>query len=673
MSETSPGAVTGAPALAADARAALPGGPGGPGAPGGPGGPGGAESASPRQRGRALRRVLGRPLTLFCLTLLALQALIALAAPLLAPYDPLHPEVQDKLQGPSGDHWLGTDDLGRDTLSRLLYGTRTALLASTQSVAIGLVLGVCVGLFVGYRGGWWDRIGMRVADVMQSIPALLLALALVAVLGNGLGNAMLAVGLVFAVSFMRITRAVVLAERERLYVDAARVLGLRRSAIMFRQVLPNVSAPLIVQASIAAGTALLIEATLSFLGVGVDSSQVSWGAMLDASRQHVVDHPLLAILPGAALTLSVLVFNLLGDGLRDAASPRRGGPSGPRPKGGSGRSGPAAAPADHIPSLPEDVLLSVEGLTVADPQGSELASGVTFHIRRGETFGLVGESGCGKSITASAILGLLPRGVTVTSGTVRLGDTELTGLRGENLRKVRGLRVGMVFQDPISALSPVHTVGRQLTDAIRAHRDVSLQEATERAAELLDLVGVDRPRERLKDYPHQFSGGMAQRVVIAGALACDPELLIADEPTTALDVTIQAQVLDLLASLRERLSMSLLIITHDLGVVADSCDRIAVMYAGQIVEQRTVEDAFARPRHPYTEALLAAVPHAGADGEPLPTIPGRVPPAWDWPAGCRFHPRCRYATDLCRTGAVALDERGARCVRGGELQLVGAR
>ncbi|MET8824651.1 dipeptide/oligopeptide/nickel ABC transporter permease/ATP-binding protein [Streptomyces sp. NPDC004610] len=648
MSETSPGAVTGAPALAAD-----------------PGGP-----PAPRRRGRTLRRVLGRRLTLVCLSLLALQAAVALAAPLLAPYDPLHPEVSDKLQGPSGDHWLGTDDLGRDTLSRLIYGTRTALLASTQSVALGLVLGVCAGLYVGYRGGWWDRIGMRVADVLQSIPALLLALALVAVLGNGLGNAMLAVGLVFAVSFLRITRAVVLAERERLYVDAARVLGLRRSAIMFRQVLPNVSAPLIVQASIAAGTALLIEATLSFLGVGVDSSQVSWGAMLDASRQYVVDQPLLAILPGAALTLSVLVFNLLGDGLRDAASPRGAAPA---PRRAKTATAAVPSPADHTPPAPADALLTVTDLTVSDSQGSELASRVSFHIRRGETFGLVGESGCGKSITASAILGLLPRGVTVTSGSVRLDGTELTGLRGEELRRVRGLRVGMVFQDPISALSPVHTVGRQLTDAIRAHRDVSLREATERAAELLDLVGVDRPRERLRDYPHQFSGGMAQRVVIAGALACDPELLIADEPTTALDVTIQAQVLDLLASLRERLSMSLLIITHDLGVVADSCDRIAVMYAGQIVEQRTVGDAFARPRHPYTEALLAAVPRATADGEPLPTIPGRVPPAWDWPAGCRFHPRCVYATDACASGAVALDEGGARCVRAAELHLAGAR
>ncbi|MGW1978187.1 dipeptide/oligopeptide/nickel ABC transporter permease/ATP-binding protein [Streptomyces sp. NPDC001889] len=625
--------------------------------------------AGPRVRARTLRRMVRQPITLICLALLLLQIAVALAAPLIAPYDPAAPDVANKLQGPGAEHWLGTDDLGRDTLSRLLYGTRTALLASAESVVIGLVLGVGLGVLVGYRGGWWDRIGMRIADVMQSIPALLLALALVAVLGNGLGNAMLAVGLIFAVSFMRITRAVVLAEREKLYVDAARVLGLRSSGIMLRQVLPNVSPPLIVQASIALGTALLIEATLSFLGVGIDASQVSWGAMLDASRQHVSEHPLLAILPGAAITLSVLVFNLLGDGLRDAGSPRSSG--GKRARGAVAAA-PAMVRADRAPA-PSDALLRVDGVTVTDANGAQLVSGVSFHINPGETFGLVGESGCGKSITASAILGLLPRGVAVESGSIRLGETELAGLGGEALRQVRGRRIGMVFQDPGSALSPVHTVGRQLTDAVRAHSGLSRAAAGERAAELLALVGVPNPRERLKDYPHQFSGGMAQRVVIAGALACDPELLIADEPTTALDVTIQAQVLDLLASLRERLGMSLLLITHDLGVVADSCDRIAVMYAGQIVEERTVADAFAAPRHPYTEALLAAVPHGGTDGEPLATIPGRVPPAWAWPRGCRFHPRCPYATDGCRTGTVPMDSGGARCLRASELDLAGAR
>jgi peptide/nickel transport system permease protein len=296
----------------------------------------------------------------------------------------------------------------------------------------------------------------------------------------------------------------------------------------------------------------------------------------------------------------------------------------------------------------------------------ELISDVSLQLRRGEILGVVGESGCGKSMTAAAVLGLLPAGVQVQSGSVRLGDTELVGLDEAQARHIRGRRIGMVFQDASAALSPVHTIGRQLVDAIRAHRDLSAAQAHARAVELLTDVGVPDAARRMNEYPHQFSGGMAQRVVIACALACDPELLIADEPTTALDVTIQAQVLDLLLELRRRLSMSILLITHDLGVVADVCDRVAVMYAGQVVELGAAEQTLVRPRHPYTAALLAAMPGGGAPtgsgAHLITTIPGRVPPAWAWPTGCRFHPRCPHATAACRATPVAL-ERNVRCTR----------
>ncbi|MCC6209900.1 MAG: dipeptide/oligopeptide/nickel ABC transporter permease/ATP-binding protein [Burkholderiales bacterium] len=614
-----------------------------------------------------MKRLL-QPVPLVCLAWLALLAALALGAGAIAPHDPHLPAIKHRLASPGALYWLGTDDLGRDTLSRLIFGARTALLASFESVGIGLAAGVSLGLAAGYLGGWWDRVAMRLADVMQSIPALLLALALIGVLGKGLANAMVAVGVIFAVSFLRITRAVVLAEREQLYVDAARVLGLRPFAILLRQILPNIAAPLIVQASIALGTALLIEAMLSFLGVGAESNEVSWGAMLDTARQFQSQQPLLPVFPGLAITFSVLAFNLLGDVLRDAMMPA--GTAHPR----AATLAPAAPADTPPPPAAEDALLAVRDLTVAAPGGAELLSGVSFHLRRGETLGLVGESGCGKSITAAAIMGLLPAGVGVASGSIRLGGAELVGLPESELRRVRGKRAGMVFQEPVAALSPVHTVGRQLVDAVRAHEGktgrLSGRAARERAAELLAMVGVPDPRRRLDDYPHQFSGGMAQRVVIAGALACEPELLIADEPTTALDVTIQAQVLDLLMDLRERLSMSVLLITHDLGVVADACDRLAVMYAGQIVETGTVEAAFARPRHPYTAALLAAMPRGEGSGTALATIPGRVPPAWDWPAGCRFHPRCAHALPGCAAAPVALAD-GVRCRRSGELHLQG--
>ncbi|GAA4332304.1 dipeptide/oligopeptide/nickel ABC transporter permease/ATP-binding protein [Variovorax defluvii] len=608
-------------------------------------------------------KALARPFVLLPAAWLLLLLACAVAAPLVAPYDPFHPDLKHRLEAPNALYWLGTDDLGRDTLSRLVFGARTALLASLESVAIGAVLGIGIGLAAGYLGGWLDRVAMRLADVMQSIPAVLLALALIGVFGKGLGNAMLAVGLIFSVSFMRITRAVVLAERERLYVDAARVLGLGPLAIMLRQILPNVAGPLVVQASISLGTALLIEAMLSFLGVGADSTQVSWGAMLETARQFQSEQPFLPVLPGVAITLTVLAFNLLGDALRDSLLP--GGPRVPRRAAAVTAARPVADDVGWVEALPADTLLRIEHLTVRlqGPQGdAELLSDVSLHLRRGEVLGLVGESGCGKSITAAAIIGLLPPAARVSGGSVRLGETELVGMDEALARRVRGRRIGMVFQDAVAALSPVHTVGRQLIDAVRAHGGLDARQARARAIELLEMVGVPDAQRRMDDYPHQFSGGMAQRVVIAGALACDPELLIADEPTTALDVTIQAQVLDLLMELRERLGMSILLITHDLGVVADACDRVAVMYAGQMVETGPVREVLARPRHPYTAALLAAMPKGGGDAAVLATIPGRVPPAWAWPQGCRFHPRCPHAGEVCAGAAVGLVQ-GVRCVR----------
>jgi peptide/nickel transport system permease protein len=632
------------------------------------------ESASPWPRLGRLRALLA-PVPIACIAWLVLLLVLALAAPYIAPYDPHQPAIKSRLEGPSLAHLLGTDDLGRDTLSRLIFGARTALLASFESVAIGLAAGVSIGLLVGYLGGWYDRVAMRLADVMQSIPALLLALALIGVLGKGLGNAMVAVGVIFAVSFLRITRAVVLAEREQLYVDAARVLGLRMPAILLGQILPNVAPPLIVQASISLGTALLIEAMLSFLGVGAESTEVSWGAMLDTARQFQGQQPMLPIFPGLAITFSVLAFNLLGDALRDATQPAAAGMTGsqPAPRPAGTRAGRVNGSGADAPADP-DTLLDVSDLTVrADLGGgreAELLSAVSFQLRRGETLGLVGESGCGKSITATAVIGLLPLGVRVAAGSVRLAGADLVGLREDQLRHVRGRRIGMVFQEPMAALSPVHTIGRQISDAVRAHSGLGARAAMARAAELLALVGVPDPQRRLADYPHQFSGGMAQRVVIAAALACEPELLIADEPTTALDVTIQAQVLDLLMDLRQRLSMAVLLITHDLGVVADACDRVAVMYAGEVVEVGGVQATFARPRHPYTAALLAAMPRGEGSSVSLATIPGRVPPAWAWPQGCRFHPRCPHADAACARQAGALLD-GVRCRRAGELQLKG--
>ena len=296
-------------------------------------------------------------------------------------------------------------------------------------------------------------------------------------------------------------------------------------------------------------------------------------------------------------------------------------------------------------------LLEINNLVTAfhTPAGRVPAvDGVSLSIERGKTLGLVGESGCGKSVTAMSILRLVASPGVIESGEILLaregGSVDLTQLPEPELRKVRGGRIGMIFQEPMTSLNPVFTIGDQIAEAVLLHRAVPRAAARARALEMLKLVRLADPEQRLDEYPHQLSGGMRQRVMIAMALACEPDLVIADEPTTALDVTIQAQILELLSDLRRRLQTSLLLITHDLGVVAETCDEVAVMYAGRIVERAPAAELFANPQHPYTIGLLAARPAAGVRHEgPLRTIPGMVPLPQNFPAGCRFHPRCAYA------------------------------
>jgi len=275
--------------------------------------------------------------------------------------------------------------------------------------------------------------------------------------------------------------------------------------------------------------------------------------------------------------------------------------------------------------------------------------GVSFHVNRGEVLGIVGESGSGKSVTSLSVMQLIPRppGELVAGSSIRLRGEELVGAPEARLRQLRGNDIAMIFQEPMTSLNPVFPVGEQIVEALRLHRRMDGREARREAVALLRLVGIPSPEERTHDYPHQLSGGQRQRVMIAMALACEPDLLIADEPTTALDVTIQAQILDLIAELRQRLGMAVILITHDLGVVAEVCDRVLVMYAGQVVEQGTVQDIFREPRHPYTEGLLRAIPRLGQRTERLAVIPGVVPSPVDWPAGCRFHTRCPYGWETC--------------------------
>ncbi|MDX6740093.1 dipeptide/oligopeptide/nickel ABC transporter permease/ATP-binding protein [Actinocorallia sp. A-T 12471] len=626
--------------------------------------------ASAPRGGGSLALTLGRirrqPVTVVAAAFLLLVAAVALLAPLLAPYDPNEGDFDAVLTGPSAAHWLGTDELGRDTLSRLLYGSRIALLVAVGSVGVAMAIGVPLGLLLGYKGGWYDRLGSRALDISDALPGLLVGFAVIAILGRGLLNLMLAIGLIFCMSFARMTRAVALAEREKVYLDAARVAGLRTPEILFRQVLPNLTGPLSVQAAVFMGSAIGVESALSFLGLGLDTETPSWGGMLSVAADEQARQPFLAFPPGLAIILTVLAFNLFSDGVGDALGGARRKPARRR-----GRV-PAHAIGSPTKARPADpsALLEVRDMTVelVSAKAVPLVQGVSLTVRPGEVVGLLGESGSGKSMLARAVLGLLPPGTRRAAGSVFLGGGEITGLSEKELREVRGRGVAVVFQDPMTALSPVHTIGAQLAEPLRAHFGMTRAQARERAAELLARVGVENPRTRLDAYPHQFSGGMAQRVAIALALTAKPRLLIADEATSALDVTTQSQVLDLLLDLRDEFGMAVLMITHDLGVVAETCDRAAVMYAGEIVETGDVATLFARPRHPYTAALLAADPSGEAASGRLPTIPGGVPLAGEWPSGCHFANRCAFSKEGCVKSPIPISDE-VRCVRSHELTL----
>jgi peptide/nickel transport system permease protein len=512
---------------------------------------------------------------------------------------------------------------------------------------------------------------MWVVDVLFSLPLILLALAIVAALGTGLVPAMIAVGILLSTRFARLTRGVTLAEREELYVDAARITGLSTPTILRRYILPNLLPTLIVQVAIISGVILLISAVLSFIGVGSAPDSYDWGAMLNQARQEMLTDTWQLVPSVLAVVLTVLAFNLVGDAVRDAI----GRDTSTNVLSRTSRVDIVEAETAHA----HDATLSVRDITVEFPAGDEdtvnrILDRVSIEVRPGETLGLVGESGSGKSMTAFTALGLTPAPGRLVQGSIRFDGRDVTSIREREWQTIRGLEIGMIFQEPVAALNPGLTIGAHLMEPLQVHLGLRRRAARNRAADLLGMVHVPDPLRRLDEYPHQFSGGMAQRVGIAMALACEPKLLIADEPTTALDVTVQGQVLDLLQEIQERLHMAMILITHDLGVVAEVADRVAVMYAGQIVETASVTELFFSPRHPYTQALLATMPqsHSSRDTD-LAVIPGMVPPPSAWPAGCRFHPRCAHAVAACRAEAPAAeilpDGRMSRCLRTHELEI----
>lgn len=601
---------------------------------------------------------------------LATLVICALFAEWLAPYDPLSQNLINALQSPSMGHWLGTDDLGRDVLSRMIYGSRIAVIAACEATGLAVLIGVPIGLFIGYRGGWWDWITMRVVEAIVSIPGIMVAIVIIAILGTGLHRAMFALGILYSTAFLRLARSIVLTEREEVYVKSARVVGASSTRILIRHIFLNIAPPLIVQVTLTVGAVLLAEAGLSFIGIGVQPPQASWGTMLNTAAAYMELNAFLAVPPGLAIVATVLAVNLLGDVLRDSIG--RGVRMPPSPPSKT-KAQVRTAPVTQITARADDALV-VEGLEVLiSPKGGvevPVVTDMSFRIAKGETLGLVGESGSGKTVTGLALMGLIGAGGRITQGRVSLDGSNLLGLTPKQLVKARGNDVAMVFQDPTTSLNPAFTVGNQIAEVLRVKQGLSKRAAWDRTVELIDRVGIPRASERARSYPHELSGGMAQRIAIARSLSCAPKLLIADEPTTALDVTVQQEILDLFRDLQDEFGMAMLFVTHDLAVAADVCDRIAVMYCGEIVETAPVDDLFAAPQHPYTSGLLSAMPHGASGKPPLPVIRGSVPMPGHWPTGCRFSARCPHATAECDRPVPLLGEdRMTRCVRAKEISL----
>ncbi len=597
----------------------------------------------------------------FGAVVLGVIVVLALITPLLPLHPPNVTNTANRFLRPLADgHLLGTDHLGRDLLSRLLWGTRLSLAVGFAAAILAGTVGAAIGIIAGYFGGRTDNTIMRGVDMLMAFPYILLALAIVAALGPGLMNALIAVAVVNIPFFARNIRGITVGIAHKEFIDAARLSGMGHTRILLTEVLPNVVPVIVIAMSTTIGWMILETAGLSFLGLGSQPPQADLGSMLGEARSAMISAPHTSIVPGVMILLIVMSINLLGDGIRDALDPRlRSG----------ALSRPMAATLVKRAAAPEPAgegLLRIDALETQFHVGKRIyraVGGVSLSLKPGECVGLIGESGSGKSVTALSVMGLVasPPGV-ITGGAVRLNGEDLIGAPYARLRELRGSRVAYIFQDPLATLHPLYRIGDQLAEAILCHRRIPRAEAMARAEKLLADVRIPNPKARARAYPHELSGGMRQRVGIAMALANEPEVIIADEPTTALDVTVQAQILSLLDDLRRDRGLAILFITHDFGVVGQLCDRVAVMYAGRIVEEGATATVLENPAHPYTRRLIACVPELGAGRRVLAAIPG-LPPAVDsLPAGCAFAPRCDKATDACRQGEIPLSG-GARKVR----------
>ena len=541
---------------------------------------------------------------------------------------------------------------------------------------IAIALGVPFGLLAGYIGGVFDGATNFVVNVLFSLPGFVILLAVAFITSNNLSAIMGALGVLASATILRLVRAATQSARNRLYVDYARITALSRARILQRHILPNILGPVIVQVFYLFSLAFIICASLSFLTLGFNPETPSWGQMVYEATQNIYQHGWLMVPVGVVLTVTVLALNHLGATLRHALPQAAARPVFVTSRSKNLQVAPPAPTTDSGPTAsvdpPADALLAVQRLSVSFPGDNgrfNVVDGLDLVVKQGETLGLVGESGSGKTMTALALLGLVAAPGLIEVGSYSFDGVDIAAGGEKALSQLRGHKIAYVSQEPMIALDPCFTIGHSLAEPLRIVRGMPKRQARAEALELLRLVGIASPESVSRTYPHQLSGGMAQRVAIALALTNRPKLLIADEPTTALDVTIQAEILDLVRSLQSEIGMTVILVTHDLGVVADLCSRVAVMYAGQIVELGTAQEILRKPSHPYTLSLMGAVPTV-TQGRRLTTVGGSPPSPSAWPAGCRFANRCPVAIGACSDAPVSLrleEGRLRRCIREPEV------
>lgn len=609
------------------------------------------------------------------MVILALIVLVSILAPFISPYGP--GDISTKWQGPSAEHFFGTDHVGRDIFARVLYGGRFSLIIGLCSTLVALFFGAIIGSVAAVVRKSISETIMRILDIIMAVPGIAMAAVTVLVFGRTLtksGNtAGLVVIIICSIAFVyipqlsRIVRANVMAAYGEDYVRAVIVSGARAPWILVKHVLRNTAAPVLVFATVLVADAIILEASLTFIGSGLQATTVAtWGNVLsEASTNRSVLQGMwwTATFPGLFIMITVLCLNLLSEGITDAMVAAPSSAAVAQVDKDSDREAdkllldPRRAYAEQAASLQarlDDLetveekrtdrfeanfektpLLEVKDLCIKfERHGNvNVVDHVSFKVRPGETMGLVGESGCGKSITALTIMGLIDPRAEITGEILYQGEN-LLEKSGEERRALLGHEMAMIYQDALSSLNPAMLIKAQM-------KQLTSRGGTRSAEELLELVGLD-PKRTLESYPHELSGGQRQRVLIAMALTRDPKLIIADEPTTALDVTVQKQVIALLNELREKLGFAMIFVSHDLALVAEVAHHITVMYAGQVIEQAPTKELLTHPTHEYTRGLLGAVLSIESGSGRLHQVPGTVPSPRDFPVGDRFAPRSSH-------------------------------